>query len=128
LSGNKAAARAFSLSAQKLNDEVMELHNQAASKIFAERNSNLGSSKGEVMIDLHGLHPLEAVDKLNEAIHRLTNSKYKGRVIIVTGTGHHSRGKSKVLPVVREHLQKNGWRPQDGSLEDGMGGILIIKI
>ena len=126
MAGNKAAARALSLSANQLNNQVSELHHQAASKIFQERNQNL--SEGEPVCDLHGLHPLEAIEMLDETIKKLTQRRYKGRVLIVTGTGHHSRGKSKVFPAVKSHLQASGWRPTDATLNDGKGGLLIIKI
>ena len=107
---------------------MSNLQNEAALKIFSERNSKLSSRNGEPMIDLHGLHPLEACDLLSDSINNLTTKRYKGRVLIITGTGHHSRGRSKVFPAIQSYLQHNGWRPKEGTLEDGMGGLLIITI
>jgi DNA-nicking Smr family endonuclease len=83
---------------------------------------------GKAMIDLHGLHPLEAIDKLDEAMLGLKRKKYLGKVIVITGTGHHSRGQSKVLPAIRDHLQRSGTRYKDATLEDNRGGVLILEI
>jgi DNA-nicking Smr family endonuclease len=117
------------LAAQQLNSQVSHLHNEAASKIFSERNKSLKTqSGGEVVIDLHGLHPLEAVDKLKDLLRQLKTKRYKGKAIIVTGTGHHSRGKSKVLPMIRDHLQQCGWNYRDATMQDNRGGVLVIEI
>lgn len=126
LSGNKAAARAFSLKANQLNEQVSLLHSEAAKSIFNERNTKLFSSNGEAVVDLHALHPLEAIGLLDDSIKTLTAKRYKGRLIIVTGTGHHSRGRVKVLPAIRAHLESGGWKPKEASLSDGKGGMLVI--
>ena len=130
LAGNKAAARQLSLTAHQLNSQVSSLHSEAARTIFNQRNQHLyqNSNDKDVIIDLHGLHPTESIDILDESIKSLLGRKYRGKVVIVTGTGHHSRGRAKVLPVVRSHLEKCGWKPRDASLSDGRGGMLIISI
>lgn len=104
------------------------LHSQAAKNIFKQRNSNLDSSRRDAVIDLHGLHPNEAVDILSDTLNGLVAKSYRGKVIIVTGTGHHSRGRVKVLPAVKQYLEQRGWKPKDASLGDGKGGMLIIQI
>ena len=128
LSGNKAAARALSISAHKLNEQLSELNHEAAVKIFSERNKNILSTKKGPAIDLHGLHPEESCYVLDDTIKKLVSSRYRGDVIIITGTGNHSRGQMKVLPIVREHLENQGWKPRDATLNDGKGGMLVIKI
>lgn len=65
---------------------------------------------------------------LEETLLKLKARKYKGRVLVITGSGHHSRGNTKLHPAVKAHLQATGWRPQEATLSDGQGGILIIKI
>jgi DNA-nicking Smr family endonuclease len=128
LQGNRAAARALSRTAQELNSQVSNLHLEAAKNIFYQRNSQL-DSRSRPVIDLHGLHSGEAIDLLEDSLKSLGNNRYKGDVVIVTGTGHHSRGgKVKVLPAVRQHLEQSGRAPKDASLSDGRGGMLIIKI
>ncbi|KAJ3317977.1 hypothetical protein HDV06_001009 [Boothiomyces sp. JEL0866] len=128
LAGNKAAARALSLSAHQLNNQLSYLNNQAANKIFSERNKHVISSSGVRVIDLHGLHPVEAVEHLDNMLQNIVTQRYKGKVVIITGTGHHSRGKSKVFPHVKKHLEVKGWRPKEGTLEDGKGGMLVVQI
>lgn len=86
------------------------------------------SSSGVPVIDLHGLHPVEAVEHLDNMLQDFVTQRYKGKVIIITGTGHHSRGKSKVYPYVKSHLDGKGWRPREGTLEDGKGGMLVVQI
>nr|KAJ3408540.1 hypothetical protein HK105_003188 [Polyrhizophydium stewartii] len=157
LAGNKAAARAFSLSAKQLNDRVEQLHANAAQRIFESRNrrpagpvgapslapaaatavagvaagatSSVVGGRLQHMVDLHGLHPNEAVALLQRELDTLVRAGFSGQLVVVTGTGHHSRGqRAKVLPAVREHLQRGGWRPADGTLEDGRGGMLVVQM
>ncbi|KAJ1336372.1 hypothetical protein BSLG_007156 [Batrachochytrium salamandrivorans] len=171
LAGNKAAARALSLSAKRLNDEVEQLHNIAAKKIFTARNassalvqsgsssmaskaqpgSGIGGGGGSTAtrkqlqhaqqsalllkqqqshtIDLHGLHASEAILMLQSTIESLMKAKFVGELVIITGTGHHSRThRAKVLPEVRSYLQQGGWRPAEGTLHDRRGGMLVIQI
>ncbi len=79
-------------------------------------------------MDLHGLHPDEAVEYLERVL--LDNSKEIRPVYAITGTGHHSKnGKDKVGKAIRNFL--NEWRyayrefsvPGD---RNNMGGILGI--
>ncbi|KAJ1560711.1 hypothetical protein HK405_006211 [Cladochytrium tenue] len=70
LSGNHAAARAFSQAAREANDAMLALHADAAADILARRNPSSSSSTsslatsttaaGRDLLDLHGLHPGEA--------------------------------------------------------------------
>ncbi|KAJ3300380.1 hypothetical protein HK104_001343 [Borealophlyctis nickersoniae] len=135
LAGNKAAAKAFSLGAHRLNERVEELHRAAGRRIFEERNKSsvyhsLGSSaSGEPVIDLHGLHPTEAVEMAEMSLDRLRREKYTGTVLLVTGTGHHSRTqKAKVLPAVRDWLHRSGIRASEGTMRDGRGGVFTVQL
>ncbi|KAI8907483.1 hypothetical protein DFJ77DRAFT_434622 [Powellomyces hirtus] len=129
LAGNKAAAKAFSLGAHRLNERVQELHRQAGQRIFESRNTTSSIKDGSQTIDLHGLHPDEAVEMVEASIARLKREMFTGRVVIVTGTGNHSRGqKAKVLPAIREYLYRVGLRAQEASMTDGRGGIFTLQI
>lgn len=130
LSGNKAAAKAFSLGAHRLNERVQELHRQAGQRIFESRNTVSAQPSGsERVIDLHGLHPSEACEMLEVTIGRLQREGYSGHIVVITGTGHHSRGqKAKVLPAIREYLHGVGFRYEEGSMKDKRGGIFTIMI
>ncbi|KAJ3344873.1 hypothetical protein HDU91_007525, partial [Kappamyces sp. JEL0680] len=124
LSGNKAAARALSMTAHQLNSQVSSLHQDAARSIFVKRNTAISTTSP--VIDLHGLHASEAIDLLEESLKSLAGRGYRGKVVLVTGTGHHSRGRVKVLPAIRQHLEQTGRQPKDASLSDGRGGMLLV--
>ncbi|KAF2968164.1 hypothetical protein GQX73_g5459 [Xylaria multiplex] len=121
------AAKALSLRGQSENDLMRKAHREAARELYEARNKGnvLGS---EIYVDLHGLHPEEAVEYLESVL--LDNSTESKPVYAITGTGHHSKnGKDKVGKAVRNFL--NEWRyayrefsvPGDRS---SMGGILGI--
>lgn len=125
LSGNKAAAKKLSLLAADMNTQVASLHSTAASRIFSERNKNDNG-----VIDMHGLHPNECVQHLKSAIHNLVVTKYTGRVLVVTGTQHHSRkGARSIYPVIWDYLeQQTKFRPKEATMPDGRGGVISFQI
>jgi hypothetical protein len=101
-------------------------HREAARELYEDRNKQIMGS--EIYVDLHGLHPEEAVEYLERVL--LDNSKESRPVYAITGTGHHSKnGKDKVGKAIRNFL--NEWRyayrefsvPGD---RNNMGGILGI--
>lgn len=121
------AAKALSLRGQSENDLMRKAHREAASLLYEERNKNNGSCL-EIYVDLHGLHPEEAVEYLVGILTENTNESRP--VYAITGTGHHSKnGKDKVGKALRTFL--NEWRyayrefsvPGD---RNSMGGILGI--
>lgn len=106
---------------------MRKAHREAARELYEERNKN-GSTNSELYVDLHGLHPEEAVEYLERVL--LDNSKETRPVYAITGTGHHSKnGKDKVGKAIRNFL--NEWRyayrefsvPGD---RNNVGGILGI--
>ncbi len=127
ISGNKAAAKALALAWHKINSQVEQLHQQASQRIFWSKNT-FSSSQGQTTIDLHGLHPLEAVDLVGQALEKCKVDMIRGRIVIITGTGHHSNSKAQVLPAVKNALVHRGYRPKAGTLRDGKGGILGVDL
>ncbi|TDZ73165.1 Polyadenylate-binding protein-interacting protein 7 [Colletotrichum trifolii] len=121
------AAKALSLRGQSENDLMRKAHREAARELYEERNKgNLNSF--EIYVDLHGLHPEEAVEYLERVL--MDNVKESRPIYAITGTGHHSKnGKDKVGKAIRNFL--NEWRyayrefsvPGD---RNNMGGILGI--
>lgn len=106
---------------------MRKAHRDAARELYEERNK-AGNGGNEIYVDLHGLHPEEAVEYLERVL--LDNSKESRPVYAITGTGHHSKnGKDKVGKAIRNFL--NEWRyayrefsvPGD---RNNMGGILGI--
>ncbi|KAG6002647.1 hypothetical protein E4U21_002907 [Claviceps maximensis] len=121
------AAKALSLRGQSENELMRKAHREAARELYEQRNRSMNRS-GEIYVDLHGLHPEEAVEYLEKML--MDNSKDSRPVYAITGTGHHSKnGKDKVGRAIRNFL--NEWRyafrefsvPGD---RNSMGGILGI--
>ncbi|KAF2001156.1 hypothetical protein P154DRAFT_521885 [Amniculicola lignicola CBS 123094] len=122
------AAKALSLRGQSENNLMREAHREAARYLYEERNKDTGENARELFVDLHGLHPDEAVSYL-EGILMKHNSSSRP-IYAITGTGHHSKnGKDKVGKAIRSFL--NEWRyafrefsvPGD---RNNVGGILGI--
>ncbi|KAJ3090156.1 hypothetical protein HK102_004535 [Quaeritorhiza haematococci] len=157
LAGNKITAKTFSMEAHAINEKVQELNDRAAEAIFAARNpghhsaaSDSSSSSSRTMIDLHGLHPSEAVILLSRKLEEIYNQHFYSprasvrgesvKVLVVTGSGHHSRGrKAKVLPAVRDFLEDAagsstggdlGFRVRfrEGTMRDGKGGVFVVDL
>lgn len=121
------AAKALSLRGQSENDLMRKAHREAARELYEERNKS-NSACPEFFVDLHGLHPEEAVEYLEKVL--LENGEETRPIYAITGTGHHSKnGKDKVGKAIRTFL--NEWRyayrefsvPGD---RNSMGGILGI--
>lgn len=119
------AAKALSLRGQSENDLMRKSHREAAQMLYEERNKDSSSSK-EVYIDLHGLHPEEAVEYLEQVL--LEHQKSSQPVYAITGTGHHSKsGKDKVGKAVRGWLSEWKYASAEFSVPgDNLGGILGI--
>lgn len=119
------AAKALSLRGQSENDLMRKAHREAARLLYAERNKE-SSSTQEVYVDLHGLHPDEAVEYLEQV---LVEQQQSGRpVYAITGTGHHSKnGKDKVARAVRGWLNEWKYAFREFSVAgDNVGGMLGI--
>lgn len=106
---------------------MRKAHREAARELYEERNRN-SRTGGELYVDLHGLHPEEAVEYLEKVL--MENDKEARPIYAITGSGHHSKnGKDKVGRAIRNFL--NEWRyayrefsvPGD---RNNMGGILGI--
>lgn len=121
------AAKALSLRGQSENDRMRKAHREASQVLYDSRNKDTGASSSELYVDLHGLHPEEAISFLEE---KLVEQQKSGRfVYAITGTGHHSRnGKDKVGKAVRAFLTewKYAFREFSAAGAEGMGGILGI--
>lgn len=124
------AAKALSLRGQSENDQMRKAHREAARELYDARNKAAASSnpEDEIYVDLHGLHPEEAVEYLDRVLQEHKRSVKP--IYAITGTGHHSKnGKDKVGKAVRNWL--NEWRygyrefsvPGD---RNNVGGILGV--
>ena len=113
---------------------MRKAHREAARALYDERNPHLTSTDDadELYVDLHGLHPEEAIEYLENI---LLVQYERGRRIVyaITGTGHHSKnGKDKVGKGVRNWLNEWGYTFREFSVpgERGgyIGGVLGIDI
>jgi hypothetical protein len=115
---------------------MRKAHREAAKALYEERNNHLSigptGDDEELYIDLHGLHPEEAIEYLENIL--LTHANRGRRIIYaITGTGHHSKnGKDKVGKGVRNWLNEWGYTFREFSVpgERGgyIGGVLGIDI
>ncbi|KAL5340786.1 hypothetical protein BJX70DRAFT_94398 [Aspergillus crustosus] len=129
------AAKALSLRGQAENEAMRKCHREAARQLYEERNKHLqiaglDDSLEELYVDLHGLHPEEAIEYLEKI---LLKHAREGRAVIyaITGTGHHSKnGKDKIGKAVKAWL--NEWKylfrefSVPGERGGYVGGILGI--
>ncbi|KAL1954910.1 hypothetical protein VTO42DRAFT_448 [Malbranchea cinnamomea] len=104
------AAKTLSLRGQAENEAMRRCHREAARALYEERNKHLKelNDDDEIYVDLHGLHPNEAVEYLENVL--MENEKLGRRVIYaITGSGHHSKnGKDKIGKAAKNWL--NEWR------------------
>ena len=105
---------------------MRKAHREAARLLYESRNKDSSSSL-EIFVDLHGLHPEEAVGFLED---KLVEQQRSGKTVYaITGTGHHSKnGKDKVGKAVRTWLGewKYAFREFGAGGAEGLGGILGI--
>ncbi|OOF95630.1 hypothetical protein ASPCADRAFT_48969 [Aspergillus carbonarius ITEM 5010] len=129
------AAKALSLRGQAENEAMRKCHREAARQLYEERNKHiveagLDDAVEELYIDLHGLHPEEAIEYLEKIL--LKHAREGRRVVYaITGTGHHSKnGKDKIGKAVKAWL--NEWKylfrefSVPGERGGYVGGILGI--
>lgn len=128
------AAKALSLRGQAENEAMRKCHREAARHLYEERHKHLeanglNDATEELYVDLHGLHPEEAVEYLKKIL--IKHAKDRRVLYAITGTGHHSKnGKDKVGKAVKVFL--NEWKyifrefSVPGEKGGYVGGILGI--
>ncbi|KAJ3325286.1 hypothetical protein HDU76_013209 [Blyttiomyces sp. JEL0837] len=126
--GDKAAAKALSVQAHRLNETMAELHEEAARNIFQKRNENADVASNKKVYDLHGLHDTEAIKMIEAEISKLRHSRFRGTLCLITGTGHHSRSPSgsKLYSAVQRYLRSCAFRFTEGKMADGRGGMFLL--
>ena len=123
IKGDKYRAKELSKEGKKHDQLMKKLHKQASDKIFNLRNKKLPNN----IIDLHGLHLNECNHHLNQRINQIRGNNGK-KLDVLTGTGHHSRGRAKILPTVIKFCENNKIRYKEMSVTDGMGGYIRILL
>lgn len=104
---------------------MRKAHREAARILYEQRNKDSSSSE-ELYVDLHGLHPDEAVEYLEQVL--IEQQRSNRPVYAITGTGHHSKnGKDKVGKAIRGWLNEWKYAFREFSVAgDHVGGILGI--
>jgi len=111
-------------------------HREAARCLFEERN-NSTATNSEVYVDLHGLHPAEAISYLASALGKQGSQSALHRdsshyLYAIVGTGHHSKnGRDKVGKAIRLYLGQCRYVFREFSVPGDRlanGGILGIDI
>jgi hypothetical protein len=84
----------------------------------------LDESSEELYVDLHGLHPEEAIEYLEKIL--LKHAREGRRVIYaITGTGHHSKnGKDKIGKAVKAWLNEWKYLYREFSVPGERGGYV----
>lgn len=118
--GDVASTRAsLELAGNSLVDAAV-LHSVAADRIFAAVNAPCGAGT----IDLHGLHELEAVERVRAFL----LSTRLDEVTVVTGVGTHSHVRPTIKIAVRNWLMRNGFRFRDSVNGRGRTGGFVVKV
>ena len=117
LAGNRLDAKRFSQQGHEIEINMFQAHNVAANLIFESRNMNtnfilsnakLGLREQDIrIIDLHGLHPTEAITICNELLSKNNNNNFNTTLSninnkyiwlgFLVGTRHHSQQGSRSL-------------------------------
>ncbi|KAF2071338.1 hypothetical protein CYY_007336 [Polysphondylium violaceum] len=122
LNHDSASAKAFSQKGREHDEKMKELNQKAMDLIFYERNQNY-IKEGKNVIDLHGLHVLEAIEILQDYLVKLP-------LYVIVGTGHHtgqSGSQAARLPKkIKEYLSENNYRFCDVS-DDRRGGLIKVE-
>lgn len=124
--GAKAQAARLARRGHEINEFVQCLHAEAAAKILADRNAKTGLLE----IDLHGLHPSEAISALEERLQLLWDQRADGTLKVITGAGKHAKGQKSVIAAALEsYLTNYGYRYRKGTLAtDEAGGMLLVSL
>ena len=117
---------------------MRKAHREAARILYEDRNVSSATNNGsaEVYVDLHGLHPEEAIEYLEQALvkqqknHNLAINGATPYLYAIIGTGHHSKGgKDKVGKAVRTWLAEWRYAVREFSVQvDTLGGLLGIDV
>lgn len=146
------AAKALSLRGQSENELMRKAHREAARLLYehcSQQAPGTDPNDREVYIDLHGLHPEEAVSYLFQILQErktaATGSSEASRVgtptdppassrliYVITGTGHQAKGaKDKVGKAIRTWLVERGFIFREFNVpgdRGNIGGILGVDM
>jgi len=104
IEGRPIDALSLKVKIRDLDLEAQKLHEKASRRYYAARNTVEISNK----IDVHGLRPREAFDRIERTILKASNEG-KSSVRVVVGKGLHSVNQQPTLkPAVQREMQRLG--------------------
>ncbi|KAK4528880.1 hypothetical protein GAYE_SCF66G6828 [Galdieria yellowstonensis] len=128
--GNKRAASEYARRGHEYNQIMKQLHEDAADAIFVQRNQ-----KGDCILDLHGLHVKEALvileRKLQELESKSIGSSSSENIIVITGSGHHTKGKktpARLYPAVEQFLLSHRYSFQVVKDTNKYAGAFLVRL
>jgi DNA-nicking Smr family endonuclease len=102
--GKRIEALQLKIKVRDLDYEAQKLHEKAARRYYAARNTVEISDK----IDVHGLRPREAFDRIERTIIK-ASCEGKSIVRVIVGKGLHSVNRQPTLkPAVQREMQRLG--------------------
>ena len=126
LGGKGAAARAWSKEGRTWDAKMRQAHARAAATIFAQRNAAMGGNDGLLSVDVHGLHPDEAVRVTENAMRNAGAAQW---LAVIMGTGHHSSGPRSVLvDELKRWAERTHVSWFEGGAGAGQGGVMMIQL
>ncbi|KDR75065.1 hypothetical protein GALMADRAFT_211384 [Galerina marginata CBS 339.88] len=100
--GRTMEALQLKIKVREMDAEAFKLHEKAARRFFTARNPLAKSSE----IDVHGLRPREAFDRIERAIVKASEEK-RTTVRVIVGKGLHSVNQKPTLkPTVQREMQR----------------------
>jgi hypothetical protein len=112
-------AQYYSQEAAQLSERAAQAHKKAADEIFHRNNQK---HRGNSVIDLHGLHVNEGLQKLRQELRKHTT----GELQVITGRGRNSHyNYAKLRRAVESYLQSNKY---DFSRHAENQGVVKIKL
>lgn len=117
-----ASAKRLGAAGREANERMKQLHQKAAEAIFEARNPQTATD----VVDLHGLHVSEALERLPAALERAP----VGKVRVLTGTGHHTKGtgRARLRPAVKKWLQDAGYFFEEVIDANEFVGSFIVEV
>ncbi|PPQ93799.1 hypothetical protein CVT25_013508 [Psilocybe cyanescens] len=119
--GRVMDALALKIKIREMDAEAYKLHEKAARRYFVARNTLTKSNE----IDVHGLRPREAFDRVERAIIKASEER-RMTVRVIVGKGKHSVDQRPTLkPAVQREMQRLGIKC-DVDLRNQ--GVLIVSL
>ncbi|KIM45399.1 hypothetical protein M413DRAFT_442071 [Hebeloma cylindrosporum] len=119
--GRTMDALELKIQVREMDAEAYKLHEKAARRYFVARNPVVQSNK----IDVHGLRPREAFDRIERAIVK-ANQEKRTHVVVIVGKGLHSVNQQPTLkPAVMREMQRLGIKCEVNTRNPGQ---LIISL